>query len=347
MANTSCDSLLQIKDLRTYFKTDAGIGRAVDGVTFDIPAGKTIALVGESGCGKSVTALSILRLVASPPGFHPSGEIRFEGKDLLSLPEPEIRAIRGNRISMVFQEPMTSLNPVFRVGSQIVAAIRVHRNVSRSEARDRVIELFRTVGIPAPEHRIDDYPHQMSGGMRQRVMIAMALACKPALLIADEPTTALDVTIQAQILDLLRKLQTEQGMALLLITHDLGIVAEMAEEVAIMYAGKIVERAPTRELFHAPKHPYTIGLFDSLPKIHRPGEPLHAIPGSVPAATKFLDSCRFHPRCSHAMAVCRRDEPPLAGRDTSHATACWLHDEAEMKRQGKPQGLPGREGGTR
>ncbi len=342
MTDPHANALLQISELRTYFKTDAGIGRAVDGVSFDIPTGKTVALVGESGCGKSVTALSILRLIPNPPGYHPGGSIRFEGKDLLSLTEDEMRSIRGNRISMIFQEPMTSLNPVFRVGNQIAAALRVHRDVSNAEARARVIELFKTVGIPAAEQRIDDYPHQLSGGMRQRVMIAMALACDPSLLIADEPTTALDVTIQAQILDLLRRLQAEKGMALLLITHDLGIVAEMAEEVAIMYAGKIVERAPTRQLFHAPKHPYTVGLFESLPKLNQPGAKLTTIPGSVPAATNFPDGCRFHPRCPFAMDICRQ-EPALVEYSLRHRAACWLHDEAAMKRQGRPTGLPARE----
>ncbi|HNR36982.1 MAG TPA: ABC transporter ATP-binding protein, partial [Candidatus Hydrogenedentes bacterium] len=250
-------ALLAVHNLKTYFATDDGDARAVDGVSFEIGEGETLALVGESGCGKSVTALSLLRLIPNPPGRIVGGSITMEGTDLLALRESEMRAIRGNRISMIFQEPMTSLNPVFRIGKQIEAVIRLHRGVSAADARTRSIQLLDKVGIPSPEERIDDYPHQMSGGMRQRVMIAMALACEPRLLIADEPTTALDVTIQAQILDLLRALQAENGMSILLITHDLGIVAETADRVAIMYAGKIVEEAPVAELFAHPKHPYT------------------------------------------------------------------------------------------
>jgi len=337
---------LRIRDLKTWFRTELGEAHAVDGVSLDIPAGKTVALVGESGCGKSVTALSIMRLVPQPPGRYVDGEILLDGKDLLKLTEKQMRGLRGNEISMIFQEPMTSLNPVFRVGSQIGAAIRVHKRISKKEARDQTIELLKKVGIPSPEDRVNDYPHQMSGGMRQRVMIAMALACGPRLLIADEPTTALDVTIQAQILELLRKLQAETGMAMLLITHDLGIVAETAEDVAIMYAGKIVEHAPVRDLFKAPKHPYTIGLFESLPSVHQGRERLHTIKGNVPAATNFPAGCRFHPRCPHAMEVCSRREPPLEAVGAAHQAACWLHDADVMEKQGRPVGIPEKTGGA-
>ena len=334
------EAVAQVRGLKTYFFTDAGTATAVDGVSFDVPAGKTMALVGESGCGKSVTALSMMRLIPGPPGRIVAGSIHLDGKDILALPEREMRALRGNAISMVFQEPMTSLNPVFRVGDQIGAAIQVHRDVSKVQARRRTVELLEQVGIPAAEQRAGDYPHQMSGGMRQRVMIAMALACDPALLIADEPTTALDVTIQAQILDLLRRLQAERGMSILLITHDLGVVAETADEVAIMYAGKIVEQAPVRELFASPKHPYTEGLFASLPRLDKEGgrgkQRLHAIRGQVPAATNFPAGCRFHPRCPHAMDVCREREPAVIQVAGNHAVACWLHDESARADRGTP-----------
>ncbi|MCC6695130.1 MAG: ABC transporter ATP-binding protein [Candidatus Hydrogenedentes bacterium] len=338
--NAVTQPALRVRNLKTWFKTELGEAHAVDGVSFDIPAGKTVALVGESGCGKSVTALSIMRLIAQPPGRYVDGEILLDGKNLLKLSEKEMRGIRGNEISMIFQEPMTSLNPVFRVGSQIGSAIRVHQKVSKKEARHRSIELLAKVGIPAPEERIDEYPRQMSGGMRQRVMIAMALACGPRLLIADEPTTALDVTIQAQILELLQQLQAQEGMAVLLITHDLGIVAETAEEVAIMYAGKIVEQAPVRALFASPSHPYTIGLFESLPSVQQGRKRLRTIPGIVPAATQFPAGCRFNPRCPHAMSVCRAQEPPLETVAPDHRAACWLHDAATMAREGRPCGIP-------
>ena len=323
--DTNSGIVLSVRSLKTYFKTDAGDALAVDDVSFDIPPGKTLALVGESGCGKSVTALSIMRLVPSPPGRIVGGEILLNGKDLLRLSEAEMRGMRGSAVSMIFQEPMTSLNPVFRVGNQIAGAIRVHRNVSHAEARQQTIQLLDKVGIPAPEERIDDYPHQMSGGMRQRVMIAMALACNPLLLIADEPTTALDVTIQAQILDLLRALQSETGMAILLITHDLGIVAETADRVAIMYAGKIVEEAPVRDLFADPKHPYTQGLFASLPKLTETRRRLEAIQGQVPEATNFPPGCRFHPRCPHCMEVCKTTIPATTSEGPDHTVACWLY----------------------
>jgi oligopeptide/dipeptide ABC transporter ATP-binding protein len=282
-------------------------------------------VVGESGCGKSVTALSILRLVPQPPGEVSAEGVFLGERNLLELPEAEMRRIRGNEISMIFQEPMTSMNPVFRIGRQIAAVLRLHRGLSKDDARAETLALLRKVGIPAPEKRIDDYPHQMSGGMLQRVMIALALACHPKILIADEPTTALDVTIQAQILDLLLDLQRETGMALLLITHDLGVVAETADEVVVMYAGKKVEQAPVRELFAAPKHPYTQGLFASLPDLQSQRQPLYTIRGVVPAATDFPPGCHFHPRCPHAMPICSQQEPPLFEVGPDHAAACWLH----------------------
>ena len=333
------EPILRVSNLKTYFYTDAGVAQAVDDVSFSLEAGKTLALVGESGCGKSMTALSILRLVPDPPGRIVGGEIVFQGEDLTQVSERRMREIRGNDISMIFQEPMTSLNPVFRVGHQIGSALRLHRKLDKSAARRAAIDLLDQVGIPAPESRVDDYPHQMSGGMRQRVMIAMALACDPKVLIADEPTTALDVTIQAQILDLLRKLQQERDMALLLITHDLGVVAETADDVAIMYAGEIIEHAPVQSLFAHRGHPYTEGLFESLPQVEHRGRRLKPIRGNVPAATHFPTGCRFHPRCPYMMEHCKTEHPPLFALSPQHASACWLHDAKLMARQGKPTGL--------
>jgi oligopeptide/dipeptide ABC transporter ATP-binding protein len=333
-------SVLRIRDLRTYFYLDVGVARAVDGVSFDIPAGKTVALVGESGCGKSVTALSVLRLIPEPPGKIVDGEVFFRGQDLLKLSTREMRKLRGNAISMIFQEPTTSLNPVFRIGNQLIDVMRLHRNLSRDDARVRAIDLLSKVGIPAPEERVDDYPHQMSGGMRQRAMIAMALACDPELLIADEPTTALDVTVQAQILDLLKAIQEEKGLAILLITHDLGVVAETADEVAVMYAGQIVEQASVRDLFARRKHPYTRGLFESLPKLHERHERLYTIKGQVPAATNFPKACRFHDRCPYVMDICRERFPAFDQPDPTHPVACWLHDPEAMTAQGRPTGIP-------
>ncbi|PCJ61210.1 MAG: peptide ABC transporter ATP-binding protein [Candidatus Hydrogenedentota bacterium] len=323
--------ILSVTNLKTHFFIESGIACAVDGVSFDIPAGKTLAIVGESGCGKSVTALSIMRLVPDPPGKIVEGTIHFEGRNIMELDGPAMREIRGNDISMIFQEPMTSLNPVFTVGDQIGSILRLHRKLDKKQARSAAVDLLNQVGIPSPEDRVEDYPHQLSGGMRQRVMIAMALACDPKLLIADEPTTALDVTIQAQILDLLRKLQQERGMALLLITHDLGVVAEMADEVAIMYAGKIIERAPVKELFDKKSHPYAQGLFDSLPHAENIGGRLNTIAGQVPAATHFPDGCRFHPRCPKAMRICAQREPKAITLSPDHTVSCWLHDEATLK----------------
>ena len=316
-------ALLHVRELRTHFRVDGGELVAVDGVSFSVDAGRTLGIVGESGCGKSVTALSIMGLIAQPPGRIAGGEIRFEGRDLLKLPAEAMRELRGDRISMIFQEPMTSLNPAFTVGDQIVEVIRRHRRVDAREAKALAIDMLRRVRIPSPEHRYDDYPHRLSGGMRQRVMIAIALACGPRLLIADEPTTALDVTIQAQILDLMRTLREETGTAIILITHDLGVVAEIADEVAVMYSGRIVERAPVRGLFAEPQHPYTIGLLGSIPQLHREQPRLAAIEGQVPNPLAPVIGCRFHPRCPFAIARCRREEPPLIPIAGSHEAACW------------------------
>jgi len=305
----SATPLLQIEDLRVYFDMDAGLSKAVDGVSYRIDAGRTLAVVGESGCGKSVTAMSILGLIPSPPGVLAGGRILFEGVDLTKLPEPELRKIRGNRIGMIFQEPMTSLNPVYTVGEQISEVVRLHLGLSRRDARDRAIEMLTRVKVPSPERRVDDYPHQMSGGMRQRVMIAMALSCSPRLLIADEPTTALDVTIQAEILDLMRQLQDETGAAILFITHDLGLVAEMASHVAVMYAGRVVEYATCQDLFDDPRHPYTRGLFRSRAGSHARHEKLAVIPGVVPSPLQLPSGCRFRNRCEQAFARCADEDP--------------------------------------
>ncbi|HEY5947016.1 MAG TPA: ABC transporter ATP-binding protein [Kofleriaceae bacterium] len=324
------DPVLEIRDLVTEFRTDRGMVRAVDGVSFEIPARGTLGVVGESGSGKSVTALSIMRLVASPPGRIASGHIRYAGKDLLGLAPEEMRAIRGNRIAMIFQEPMTSLNPVYTVGSQVGEAVRLHQGKSKAEARKIAIEMFRLVGIPSPEERVDAYPHQLSGGMRQRVMIAMALACKPDLLIADEPTTALDVTIQAQILELLKSLQRELGMSILLITHDLGVVAETCDEVVVMYAGRVVERAATRVLFASPRHHYTAGLLRSVPsygEVNAEHTRLQEIKGMVPSLWELPKGCKFVDRCPAAQELCRNEEPALVQLGASQVRCHFPLDE--------------------
>jgi len=327
-AHTPSESLLCIEDLRVEFAGDMGVVRAVDGVSYDVRAGETVAVVGESGCGKSVMAMSVLGLVPSPPGRVSGGAIRFAAEDLLQASEERLRAIRGNDIAMIFQEPMTSLNPVFTVGVQIGETLVEHRGLSAEAARDHAIALLGKVGIPSPEQRVDEYPHQLSGGMCQRVMIAMALACDPRLLIADEPTTALDVTVQAQILDLLRTLQRDLGMAIVLITHDLGVVAEAAERVVVMYAGQIVERARVVDLFARPRHPYTVGLLRSIPRIDGDGARLEPIAGSVPDAAAFPPGCRFHPRCPLARDRCREEAPPERERaEAGHFSACWAVDE--------------------
>jgi len=315
--------LLSVRGLSTHFFTDRGVARAVDDVSFDIRHGEVLALVGESGCGKSVTALSALRLVPDPPGRIVGGEILFDGNNLLELTEREMRAIRGKEIAMIFQEPMTSLNPVFRVGAQVAEAVMLHSSTTRAQARSRTIEMFERVGIPAPDRRVDEYPHQLSGGMRQRVMIAMALSCNPRLLIADEATTALDVTIQAQILDLLRGLQHERDMSMLLITHDLGIVAGIADRVAVMYAGRIVETASVGPLYAYPLHPYTTGLFGALPTLRSEQGTLRTIPGTVPSPLDFPAGCKFHTRCVRATEQCSVDEPVLEQIEPDHWVACW------------------------
>ncbi len=326
------EALLEVKKLRTSFFTGDGVVHAVDNVSFNVRRGEAVALVGESGCGKSVTALSILRLVA-PPGKITGGEVRFKGKDLASLSEREMRDVRGDDIAMVFQEPMTSLNPVFKIGAQVAEAVRIHRRVSRKEAWKRAGEMLELVAIPDPIKRLDDYPHQLSGGMRQRVMIAMALSCDPELLIADEPTTALDVTIQAQIMELLASLQKRLGLAVLLITHDLGVVAEFCERVIVMYTGRIVEEAPVRDLFANPAHPYTRGLLKSLPSVTKEGGRLPTIQGMVPPLTALPRGCKFSPRCPDVMEICLGNEPARMIVGEGHDARCYLHgDEADPER---------------
>ncbi len=320
------DALLEVKNLKTYFLTEAGTARAVDSVSFNISTGQVLGIVGESGCGKSITALSILRLIP-PPGIIAGGEIRFRGIDLLTAPENEMEKIRGNEISMIFQEPMTSLNPVFRIGDQIIEVLLRHRRISKREAGEQALDLLRKVGIPSPEVRLAEYPHKMSGGMRQRVMIAMAIACNPRLIIADEPTTALDVTIQAQILGLLDNLRRTHGMAILLITHDLGVIAEVAEEVLVMYTGRVVEHAAVKDLFENPLHPYTQGLMRSVPG-RNSGEGkrrLEAIPGVVPSLLNLPAGCKFNTRCPYSFDRCFREEPELLTPPGGHPVRCWLY----------------------
>jgi peptide/nickel transport system ATP-binding protein len=319
--------LLRVDDLQTHFHTRDGVVRAVDGVSFDVMPGETLAVVGESGCGKSVTAMSILRLLPMPPARIAGGRIEFEGRDLLELSEPEMRKVRGNAISMIFQEPMTSLNPVLTIGRQIAEALVLHRGMSEREATARATEMLRKVHIPEAERRITQYPHELSGGMRQRVMIAMALACGPRLLIADEPTTALDVTIQAQILELMRELREDTGASIILITHDLGVVAEIAHRVVVMYAGRKVEEASIEELFAAPRHPYTRGLLGSMPhlgdSVSETGKRLVEIPGMVPSLKEPPPGCLFAPRCPNALDRCTLEAPPLERHGAGHWAACW------------------------
>jgi oligopeptide/dipeptide ABC transporter ATP-binding protein len=317
------DPLLDVDGLSVSFATDSGRDLVVDDVSFAIRSGNTVGLVGESGCGKSVTAMSIMRLIPSPPSHVEGGRIRFQGNDLLALDRAEMRAIRGDRIGMIFQEPMTSLNPTFTIGYQIAEVFRIHRHMSAAEARRESIDILTMVGIGAAEQRLDQYPHELSGGLRQRVMISMALACRPNLLIADEPTTALDVTVQAQILDLLRRLQSEIGMSVLLITHDLNIVAEVCEQVLVMYAGRIVERAAVEELFRHPRHPYTAGLLSSSPRLGQRRSTLPTIPGMVPAPAERGTGCYFADRCPRVTARCSDESPRLAAIGPEHDVACW------------------------
>ena len=323
--------LLTIDSLRTYFHTGAGLARSVDGVSLAVHAGETLGVVGESGCGKSVTALSVLRLIRPPGRIEAGSRVLFEGRDLLALGEEDIRRIRGNRIAMIFQEPMTALNPVFTVGEQIAEVVRVHERASRKAAWTRAVEMLALVGIPAPEQRAGEYPHQLSGGMRQRVMIAMALVMHPALVIADEPTTALDVTIQAQILELLADLQRRLGTAVLLITHDLGVIAEVARRVVVMYGGEVVEEAPVAELFARAHHPYTEGLLAAMPRVGAERERLAVIPGTVPPATAWPSGCRFRERCPYAWERCEREHPPLYAVGAGHTSRCHLAVEPERR----------------
>jgi peptide/nickel transport system ATP-binding protein/oligopeptide transport system ATP-binding protein len=332
------EPLLQVENLRTYFHTDAGVARAVDGVSFHVDPGETLGIVGESGSGKSVTSLSVMRLIPEPPGeIQPGSRILFRGEagveDLATAPEERMRRIRGNDIAMIFQEPMTSLNPVFRVGDQIMESLRLHQGLSKKAARDRAIEMLQLVGIPIPERRVDEYPHQLSGGMRQRVMIAIALACDPKLLIADEPTTALDVTIQAQILELLNRLQEELGMSIILITHDLGVVAETCDRVVVMYAGQVFEQGTVDEVFHNPQNPYTEGLLRSIPKLGVKTERLAVIPGVVPSPTAWPSGCRFHQRCPYGWNLCEEKEPPVFEIGANRRNKCWLTEFPERREE--------------
>ncbi len=315
-------SLLEVRNLKTYFYTDAGIGKAVDDVSFSLDRGKTLGIVGESGCGKSVTSLSIMRLVDPVTGRYEGGEIIFDGRDILKLPEKEMQRLRGDRLSMIFQEPMTSLNPVFTIGYQISESLILHKGLDKRQARKRAVELLEMVGVPEPARRVDEYPHQLSGGMRQRAMIAMAISGDPELLIADEPTTALDVTIQAQILELLKSLQRRLNMSIIIITHDLGVIAEMADEVAVMYAGDIVEKAPMRALFDDPRHPYTIGLMDSIPDLDEKVTRLHTLEGLVPSLYDMPSGCRFAPRCRYACPECSAARVKLTELEDGRQVRC-------------------------
>jgi peptide/nickel transport system ATP-binding protein len=318
------DSILEVKDLRTWYSTDNGNAKAVDGVSFTLARNRILGIIGESGCGKSVTALSIMRLVPMPPGYFAGGEILWKGKNIIDYPESDMRRLRGNEMAMIFQEPMSSLNPVFTCGDQIMEQVLNHRReTSRTEARSRAVELLKMVGIPNPAERFSSYPHELSGGMRQRVMIAMALSCEPELLIADEPTTALDVTVQAQILDLIGQLKADTGMSVVLITHDFGVVAELCEDVIVMYASKIVESGSVEQIFENPLHPYTKGLLKSIPRIGAKKERLNVIEGNVPSATRLPEGCRFAGRCPLADKHCRDVMPPLETYEPGHQAACW------------------------
>ena len=325
-------ALLEVRNLRTYFRTDAGVARAVDGVSFSIEKGEVLGIVGESGCGKSVTSLSIMRLIPQPPGeIMPDSSIRFRDEEVVTASNKRMREIRGNDIAMIFQEPMTSLNPVFPIGEQIAEAVRLHRKVSKAEARTAAIDMLRLVGIPDPEERVDHFPHQLSGGQRQRVMIAIALSCEPDLLVADEPTTALDVTIQAQILELLADLRKRLGMAIMLITHDLGVVAEVCDRVVVMYAGEVVEEGPVHEIFGNPRHPYTQGLMQAIPRLGERKDRLAVIPGMVPSATNWPIGCRFHARCPYGFDVCVKEHPELFVINDKHTSRCWLEKYPERR----------------
>ena len=316
-------SLLEVTDLAVHLFTNRGVVRAVDGVSFSLDAGRSLGIVGESGCGKTMTALSLMRLIPEPPARIVSGSIRFDGEDVVTMSSPRLRALRGNQIGMIYQDPMTSLNPVFTVGEQIAEAVRLHRHDTRNAAWARAVEVLRLVGIPDPDRVASAYPHQLSGGMRQRAVIGMALACDPKLLVADEPTTALDVTIQAQILELLRRLQGELGTGIILITHDLGVIADLVDDVVVMYSGKLVEHAPVRRLFAAPRHPYTQGLLRSVPSLETREHRLLTIDGTVPPAHAMPNGCRFNPRCALVRDICHEQEPPLVDAGGGTQAACW------------------------
>ncbi|MDQ0361375.1 ABC transporter ATP-binding protein [Breznakia pachnodae] len=325
--------LLDVKDLKVYFYTDKGTSKAVDGNSFRMYENETLAIVGESGCGKSVTAMSILGLVDKPGKIVEGSQIEYDGKNLVTMKEDELRKVRGNEISMIFQEPMTSLNPVFKIGKQITETILLHEDVTKEEAMKRAVDMLGLVGISRPEKVVNDYPHQLSGGMRQRVMIAMALACDPKLLIADEPTTALDVTIQAQILSLMNDLKKKTGTSIMLITHDLGVVAQMADNVNVMYAGKVVETAPVKELFNNPKHPYTKGLMQSMPSLNMDGNRLNTIEGNVPNALYLPKGCYFADRCPHVMDKCRENQPPTCKIKSRHHVSCFLYEDEDLNKK--------------
>ena len=324
-------AILKVRNLSTTFSTDRGTAQAVDDVSFDLFESETLGIVGESGSGKTVTALSLLKLIEPPGSISLDSVVEFAGRDLMRLGARDLRRVRGAEIAMVFQEPTTSLNPVLTVGSQIAETLRAHLQMRRAEARRRTVELLSLVGLPEPQRRIDDYPHQMSGGMQQRVLIAIALSCNPKVLIADEPTTALDVTIQAQILELLGDLKRQLGMAMILITHDMGIVAGVTDRVGVMYGGQFVEQAPTRSLYRRPEHPYTRALLRSIPRLDRRAERLETVPGTVPPATAWPDGCRFHPRCHHAWDRCRSEMPPLIDCAPEHSVRCWLVEQPERR----------------
>jgi oligopeptide/dipeptide ABC transporter ATP-binding protein len=329
------DPILQVRDLQTHFKTDDGIVKAVDGVSFDLHKGETLGIVGESGSGKSVTNLSLMRLIASPPGRIVGGEVLFHDEDLLKVSDNRMRQIRGNKISMIFQDPMTSLNPFLKVSTQLEETIRLHQGLSKRAARAQAVEMLSMVGIPKPEQRITNYPHQFSGGMRQRVMIAMALSCNPEILIADEPTTALDVTIQAQILEIIKRLADEMGTAVIMITHDLGVVAGMCDNVAVMYAGKVVEKGTAHNLFKEPKHPYTQGLIHSVPRLdQKQADRLFSIEGQPPNLIDLPDACPFYPRCEHAMEICTKKYPAAERISDSREVSCWLYKEKAAEEAG-------------
>ncbi len=333
-SNIPSDPILRVRNLQTHFRTDDGIVKAVDGVTFDLHKGETLGIVGESGSGKSVTNLSLMRLIPSPPGKIVGGEVLFHDEDLLQASSRRMRDIRGNKISMIFQDPMTSLNPFLRVSTQLVETIRLHQGLSRPAAFSQAVDRLAMVGIPRPEKRIRDYPHQFSGGMRQRVMIAMALSCNPEILIADEPTTALDVTIQAQILEIIQRLAEELGTAVIMITHDLGVVAGMCDNMVVMYAGKIIEKGSAKELFKSPEHPYTRGLINSVPRLdQKQADRLFSIEGQPPNLIDLPDACPFYPRCDHAMDICRTKYPGTTELSETRSVNCWLHNDSTVSEE--------------